>query len=42
MTKQIISTQQAPAAIGTYSQATRHGDVVTFQARSRWILAAWK
>ncbi len=28
MTKQIISTQQAPAAIGTYSQATRHGDVV--------------
>jgi len=26
MNKQIISTVQAPAAIGTYSQATRHGD----------------
>ena len=25
MSKQIISTNQAPAAIGTYSQATRHG-----------------
>ena len=28
MKKQIISTSQAPAAIGTYSQATRHGDTV--------------
>ena len=28
MNKQIISTSQAPAAIGTYSQATRHGDTV--------------
>jgi reactive intermediate/imine deaminase len=28
MSKQIISTSQAPAAIGTYSQATRHGDTV--------------
>ena len=28
MTKQIISTNAAPAAIGTYSQATRHGQVV--------------
>lgn len=28
MKKQIISTGQAPAAIGTYSQATRHGDTV--------------
>jgi len=28
MSKQIISTEQAPAAIGTYSQATRHGDTV--------------
>ena len=27
MTKQIISTNAAPAAIGTYSQATRHGQV---------------
>ena len=26
MSKQIISTRQAPAAIGTYSQATRHGN----------------
>jgi len=26
MSKQIINTHQAPAAIGTYSQATRHGD----------------
>jgi len=26
MSKQIISTSQAPAAIGTYSQATRHGN----------------
>ena len=28
MSKQIIATANAPAAIGTYSQATRHGDVV--------------
>jgi len=28
MKKQIISTSQAPSAIGTYSQATRHGDTV--------------
>ena len=28
MSKIIISTEQAPAAIGTYSQATRHGDTV--------------
>lgn len=28
MSKQIISTPNAPAAIGTYSQATRHGDTV--------------
>ena len=28
MTKQIISTSKAPAAIGTYSQATRHGNTV--------------
>lgn len=28
MTKQVISTKAAPAAIGTYSQATRHGQVV--------------
>lgn len=26
MSKQIISTNQAPAAIGSYSQATRHGN----------------
>jgi len=28
MEKQIIKTKNAPAAIGTYSQATRHGDTV--------------
>jgi reactive intermediate/imine deaminase len=28
MSKQIIHTPDAPAAIGTYSQATRHGDTV--------------
>ena len=28
MTRQIISTDQAPAAVGTYSQAVRHGDTV--------------
>lgn len=28
MSKQIISTAAAPAAIGTYSQATRFGDIV--------------
>lgn len=28
MSKQIIATPNAPAAIGTYSQATRHGEVV--------------
>jgi reactive intermediate/imine deaminase len=28
MSKQIISTAAAPAAIGTYSQATRHGNTV--------------
>jgi reactive intermediate/imine deaminase len=28
MDKTIISTKRAPAAIGTYSQATRHGDTV--------------
>jgi len=28
MNKQIIHTEHAPAAIGTYTQATRHGDVV--------------
>mgnify|MGYP001172347093 CR=1 FL=1 len=27
MTRMIISTQQAPAAIGPYSQAVRHGDI---------------
>ncbi len=28
MSKAIINTTEAPAAIGTYSQATRHGDTV--------------
>ncbi len=28
MTRQIIETGNAPAAIGTYSQAVRHGDTV--------------
>ncbi len=28
MSKQTIHTNNAPAAIGTYSQATRHGDTV--------------
>ena len=28
MTKQIINTEKAPAAIGTYSQAVRAGDMV--------------
>jgi len=28
MSKKIISTKHAPAAIGTYSQATRHGNTV--------------
>lgn len=28
MTKKIISTQNAPAAIGQYSQAVRHGDIL--------------
>ena len=28
MSKTIISTDQAPAAIGTYSQAVRHGNLV--------------
>ena len=28
MTKTIIKTSDAPAAIGTYSQAVRHGDTV--------------
>jgi reactive intermediate/imine deaminase len=28
MSKTIIKTDQAPAALGTYSQATRHGDLV--------------
>lgn len=28
MSKTIISTDQAPAAVGTYSQATRLGDIV--------------
>jgi reactive intermediate/imine deaminase len=28
MNKQTIKTSSAPAAIGTYSQATRHGDTV--------------
>lgn len=28
MNKQIIHTEHAPAAIGTYSQATRHGNTV--------------
>jgi reactive intermediate/imine deaminase len=28
MSKQIISTSHAPAAIGTYSQATRHGNTL--------------
>jgi len=28
MNKQIIKTANAPAAIGTYSQATRHGNTV--------------
>ncbi|MGD9020781.1 MAG: RidA family protein [Lysobacterales bacterium] len=28
MSKQTIHTDQAPAAIGTYSQAVRHGDLV--------------
>ena len=28
MTKQAIHSEQAPAAIGPYSQAVRHGDIV--------------
>ena len=28
MTRQIIETSDAPAAIGTYSQAVRYGDIV--------------
>lgn len=28
MSKQIIHTEHAPAAIGTYTQATRHGNTV--------------
>jgi reactive intermediate/imine deaminase len=28
MTKQVINTSNAPAAVGTYSQAARHGDTV--------------
>mgnify|MGYP001816364092 FL=1 len=28
MSKQIIHTDKAPAAVGTYSQAVRHGDTV--------------
>ena len=28
MSKQIISTSHAPAAVGTYSQATRHGNTL--------------
>ena len=28
MSRQIISTDKAPAAVGTYSQAVRHGDTV--------------
>ena len=28
MNRQIISTDKAPAAVGTYSQAVRHGDTV--------------
>jgi reactive intermediate/imine deaminase len=28
LTRQIIETSDAPAAIGTYSQAVRHGDIV--------------
>ena len=28
MTRTIISTDKAPAAVGTYSQAVRHGDTV--------------
>lgn len=28
MSREIIATDQAPAAIGTYSQAVRHGDTV--------------
>lgn len=28
MTREIINTNDAPAAIGTYSQAVRHGDLV--------------
>jgi len=28
MSKQIIQTDQAPAAIGTYSQAVKHGDTL--------------
>jgi len=28
MTRQVINTRNAPAAVGTYSQAARHGDTV--------------
>lgn len=28
MTREVISTDRAPAAIGTYSQAVRHGDLL--------------
>ena len=28
MNKQVISTDRAPAAVGPYSQAVRHGDIV--------------
>ena len=37
MQKEVINTNQAPAAIGPYVQATRLGDLVFTSGRSHWI-----
>jgi reactive intermediate/imine deaminase len=34
MSRQIIHSEQAPAAIGPYSQAVRHGDTVYFSGQT--------
>ena len=38
MSKKIIQTSNAPAAIGPYSQAVQHGDTLFVSGQIPWIL----
>jgi enamine deaminase RidA (YjgF/YER057c/UK114 family) len=41
MTKTVIATDKAPAAIGPYVQATRIGNMVYTSGQIPWIRSPW-